>query len=383
MRLLLCSALTTAALFAGPAHAACIARPVTPTAYSTVTNSPVFRWTATGDCASFRVQLASNDGTNELLAFTGAIRGRSYQLSEARWNLFEARDLADGVYFRVHATDSSGVTRVSQQQIFYLDPDLDDDGVSVGAGDCDDADPSAYPGAPEVCGDGSGPLDANCDGVEDPIASAGYASFSGAGDRLVGSDALLPSGDAARTVAAWVRTTSTAEQYAVAWGTWDWDQGYHLGSLGGASVFTDVGTHFTGGAVNDGAWHHLVETSEAGAHALYVDGVLTATGSISVSTVLNQLAVGSTNDGPLAGAKPWTGDIDEVAVWSRALDASEVAALTLDGPELSDGSLVAWYPFDDTCGAVGDGFSVRDVVTGASLSSEGDTSWPQIVLDAP
>jgi hypothetical protein len=33
-------------------------------------------------------------------------------------------------------------------------PDADGDGVTVCAGDCDDADASVYPGAPQICGDG-------------------------------------------------------------------------------------------------------------------------------------------------------------------------------------------------------------------------------------
>lgn len=42
--------------------------------------------------------------------------------------------------------------------------DLDGDGYSPAGGDCDDADPSAYPGSPEVCEDR---IDNDCDGLFD------------------------------------------------------------------------------------------------------------------------------------------------------------------------------------------------------------------------
>ena len=43
------------------------------------------------------------------------------------------------------------------------DPDADFDGVSVGHGDCDDANNTIYPGATEICGDG---IDQDCDGSD-------------------------------------------------------------------------------------------------------------------------------------------------------------------------------------------------------------------------
>ena len=42
--------------------------------------------------------------------------------------------------------------------------DADGDGFTLEAGDCNDADPTIYPGAPEIAGDG---IDQNCDGLDD------------------------------------------------------------------------------------------------------------------------------------------------------------------------------------------------------------------------
>ncbi len=51
--------------------------------------------------------------------------------------------------------------------VFWVaDIDEDLDGWSPMDGDCDDADPAIYPGAPETCDDG---VDSNCDGVTDEL----------------------------------------------------------------------------------------------------------------------------------------------------------------------------------------------------------------------
>lgn len=56
-----------------------------------------------------------------------------------------------------------------------VDPDQDEDGVSVGEGDCDDNNPLVYPSAPELCD----LLDNNCDGQEDESCSGGPCIATG------------------------------------------------------------------------------------------------------------------------------------------------------------------------------------------------------------
>lgn len=49
------------------------------------------------------------------------------------------------------------------------DPDLDQDGTTLGNGDCDDSDPNVYPGAQEILDNG---IDEDCNGIVDDITSA-------------------------------------------------------------------------------------------------------------------------------------------------------------------------------------------------------------------
>jgi hypothetical protein len=66
------------------------------------------------------------------------------------------------------------------------DGDADGDGVlaeEVGGDDCDDTDPQTFPGAPEVCEDG---IDQNCDGRPYGCGEGGALTLNGDYDRLEG-----------------------------------------------------------------------------------------------------------------------------------------------------------------------------------------------------
>ena len=56
---------------------------------------------------------------------------------------------------------------------YMITTDADADGVTAAAGDCDDSDPSVYPGATEVCDS----VDNNCDGTADESGAVGETIF--------------------------------------------------------------------------------------------------------------------------------------------------------------------------------------------------------------
>jgi len=81
----------------------------------------------------------------------------------------------------------------------------------------------------------------------------------------------------------------------------------------------------TGPAVNDAKWHHVAATrdDEAGTAELYVDGELvdseSYTGTVD-SAAAGYIWIGRSP----GGAGPFSGVIDEVKIWNRALSKEEV-----------------------------------------------------------
>lgn len=88
-----------------------------------------------------------------------------------------------------------------------------------------------------------------------------------------------------------------------------------------------------GPIVTDGKWHHVVGTYDRAALRLYVDGVEIGAGNPQTQPIFynypyKDLIIGDA-DGTTGPCKnyntAYSGDIDEVRIWNRALTASEVA----------------------------------------------------------
>ncbi len=111
------------------------------------------------------------------------------------------------------------------------------------------------------------------------------------------------------------------------------------GSQGGRAVFSvsttqssSNGGYACGTAdIQDGQWHHVVATKQGHASAtlrVYVDGVLDSQAEAMLDSPLVfandvELAIGAHPGGSFATE----GTFDEVGIWSRALDAGDVAAM--------------------------------------------------------
>ncbi|MFC7303372.1 exo-alpha-sialidase [Streptomyces monticola] len=100
----------------------------------------------------------------------------------------------------------------------------------------------------------------------------------------------------------------------------------------------------TTSAYNDGQWHHAVLRRGGGQLSLTVDGV-TAAGPDVPGTVTRNSGFGVHIGQRLDSRAHFTGAIDEVRVWDRALDDAELGRLGTPGTAVTRDT-VLWLPMD-------------------------------------
>lgn len=132
------------------------------------------------------------------------------------------------------------------------------------------------------------------------------------------------------TVSAWVNTT--VRNNGKVFSSWDGANGYQLyvNTAGKVTTWSDTGGALVGTAVvDDGSWHHLVAVWDGMNINLYVDGKLDASGarSFHAQTKDNQIGAQCSGAGSTSCGTYFDGRIDEVAIWKKALNTTEVLQL--------------------------------------------------------
>jgi len=156
----------------------------------------------------------------------------------------------------------------------------------------------------------------------------GYGLKISNGNYVGTGQITIPTGTAAFTMSMWFKPESpTGIMQFFNIGT------YALGSLNiswdisGNKLILDRGGGFSGTAVVNTGWQHIVADCNSGSSScdIYLNGTLIATS--------NAGANGPANTTVLMGLLSGTGDviIDEVAIWDRKLGATEVASLYDNG----------------------------------------------------
>ena len=213
------------------------------------------------------------------------------------------------------------------------------------------------------------------DGVDDYVSISNSSSLDSTG----------VSGDS-YTVALWIKTTQqdfvgvlskyeggggVAFPYAVAVNDCVSNKtGFFIYTGSGSTCDTDV---YSNTSVNDGEWHYVVGVRDGSNLHMYVDGVLENTGSISDSDYSNNspITIGAYNSGDYY----FSGSIDDVRIYNRALTSTDIQALynsgTVQRKTVSETNLIGHWTFDDASG---------DTATDSSGNSnigtlQGDPVW--------
>ena len=139
-----------------------------------------------------------------------------------------------------------------------------------------------------------------------------------------------------------------------------------------------------GGAnVNDGQWHHFVGTSDAASNVrtLWIDGVQMASQGLTGAITSDPNLPIMIGENPQADAREWNGEIDDVAIWNRALTETEILQIfTAGSAGTSLGDLIA-PPEDSDGDTLPDAWEQEqagnlDDLNGTAWDGTGDTPGP-------
>ncbi|MGB5981911.1 MAG: LamG-like jellyroll fold domain-containing protein [Nonlabens sp.] len=190
----------------------------------------------------------------------------------------------------------------------------------------------------------------------------------------------LPSGNAARTIEAWVYPTANGNQSFMELGNGTSNnQRFGLGRINNnlyfIGQFNDLNTN-TFIPLNE--WSHIAATHDGTTLRVYLNGVQVGSANKSFSTQTGDLILG----GRLAGGERVIGKMAEVRYWNTALTASQIDTQRNQVLTGSESGLVAYFPFAEGSGATtsdltGNGADLN--VSNINTSDAWDTAYPSSV----
>ncbi|HMP89954.1 MAG TPA: hypothetical protein PJ991_07125 [Kiritimatiellia bacterium] len=316
-------------------------------------------------------------------------------------------------------TDGDGVSDYDEVKVYGtnpLNPDTDGDGDNDGyelANRTDPLDPDHFlatiSGVVSYGGPQTGVVKVTAASMVD---SNRFLNLNGNGQYVAVNDYFYdtPGQISELTVMAWVQTSSTGYNIIASWdrsAAWRFSVGgERLGGYSGSIGFdtTDANgqSHDLKGNImfNDGQWHHIAGTfdSATGVKRIFVDGVLdqVATnahppgvglvGGDEIGVRYGFIGVGSDADtfnGTIISNFFFSGRIDEVAIWNRAMNGAEIRGLMYANLVGDEPDLQAWFNFND--GTANDsstnGYSA--IFRNGATTAEGPYGYSRTVNAAP
>ncbi len=164
-------------------------------------------------------------------------------------------------------------------------------------------------------------------------------SFDGSNDYITVKTSSLISASSALTVSAWVKTSLTADNQNI-YTENNVTNGYlvhQVSILNTGKVVYDTYTPSGGGlnsatSVNDGVWHHITVTRAVDdTTSIYIDGTLDISGSVAdydAGFSVDNVSIGRRHNTVTPSQDDYfSGLMDEVRIYNRALSAGEVKGL--------------------------------------------------------
>jgi parallel beta-helix repeat protein len=198
-----------------------------------------------------------------------------------------------------------------------------------------------------------------------PTSTTGYMGealqFNGTTDYITMNDFYGVVGSHSRTTSAWIKTSYTGDyQMIISWGDSQDGQAWMMGfTPQGKLLFSMFGSDFVGNTIglNNGQWRHVAvvfkgDTNEDGRlwiedFTFYVDGksenlsIISQTGASLCTSDNLKVTIGVRNYNNNPAGWYFKGLMDDVRVYSRALDESEIL------PQADYSNPVAHWTMDD------------------------------------
>ncbi|MBO9203397.1 T9SS type A sorting domain-containing protein [Niastella sp. MAH-29] len=173
-------------------------------------------------------------------------------------------------------------------------------------------------------------------------STASYLNFDGVNDAITLAATGFPTGNSARTIEAWIRTTqNNGGGTIMTYGDLSLSNRFALYQTGGKLNFVAENNDYnTNVVINDGVWHHVAATYDGTTVKVYIDGTLAGSSAKSLNTTGTAFNIGYRG----TASEYFKGDIDEVRVWNTARSAANLSSnCPLVGNETG---LLAYYRFD-------------------------------------
>ena len=187
------------------------------------------------------------------------------------------------------------------------------------------------------------------DTTETVYAGLGEAlQFNGTNHYVTIPTTNLPTGNSPRTVVAWVNVgNSGVNKSIINWGASTQTNNtrfcLYYDVDGSIRVVGENNDRPGKTVINDGKWHHIAATHDGSTVSLYIDGQLDTSHSVTYNTANTVAYIGKRT---WANDEYFGGSIDEVKIWSVALDSNQIADSYRRRVKGSETGLVRYYNFD-------------------------------------